>query len=244
MKISLICVFNNKIQLEEQLKPSIEKQIGNIETIFLDCNTFRFKSAAEALNYGANISSGDVLVFSHQDIIIKEFDGLLKFGEAIYNAEIGDIVGTQGVREKSKIYYSNLTAGKEYNKQYINDFEEKMIEVSCVDEGLFGMKKETWISHKFDEMLCDNWHLYAVESALFARTKGHRVWVYPIQMHHFSYGKISLQYMIGLKRLCYHYRNNFKYIWTTCYKVRTSGIYINCLFVIWIINRKIRGKKL
>ena len=242
MKISLICVYNNEKQLKEQLTESLKLQIGDIETVLMDSKKLGFKSASEALNYGAETAKGDVLIFSHQDIYIKEVDGIEKLALAIEGVEIGDIVGTQGVREKSKVYYSNLTAGKEFNPSIVKDYNEELIEVSCVDEGLFGMKKETWVQHHFDESLCDNWHLYAVEQALNARKNGHKVWVYPVQMHHFSFGTISLSYMNGLKKLCGIYRKNFKYIWTTCYKVKTSRWYINSLVFLWLMNRKLRGR--
>lgn len=240
MKISLICVYNNEKQLKDQLLKSLKNQVGDIEKILLDSKQFGFKSAAEALNYGARIATGNILIFSHQDIYIKESNEIEKLATAIEKNEIGDIVGTQGVKERSKVYYSNLTAGKEYNPSIVKDYDEDLIEVSCVDEGLFGMKKKTWMKHHFDEALCDNWHLYAVEQALNARRNGHRVWVCPIQMHHFSFGTISLSYMNGMRSLCNAYRNDFKYIWTTCYKVRTAKWYINTLIFIWTMNRKLR----
>lgn len=244
MKISLICVYNNKKQLKEQLLKSLRNQIGDIEKILLDSKQFGFESAAEALNYGAGIATGNILIFSHQDIYIKEQDGIERLAVAIAKVGIGDIVGTQGVKERSKVYYSNLTAGQVYNSSIVKDYDETLIEVGCVDEGLFGMKKETWEQHHFNEFLCDNWHLYAVEQALYARKNGHKIWVYPVQMHHFSFGTISLSYMNGLRNLCNVYRKDFKYIWTTCYKVRTAKWYINALVFIWTMNRKIRGKKL
>lgn len=243
MKVSVICVYNNKEQLKEQLQNSLQNQIGDIEMILLDSRQYDFKSAAEALNYGARIATSDIFIFSHQDIYIKEPNGIEKLAVAIANTESGDIIGTQGVKEKSKIYYSNLTAGKDYDSSIVNDYKEKLIEVSCIDEGLFGMKRETWVQHHFDETLCDNWHLYAVDQALNARRNGHRVWVYPIQMHHFSFGTITLAYMNGLRSLCNVYRKDFKYIWTTCYKVKTSRCYINILIFIWTLNRKLRGRK-
>ena len=244
MLISLVCVYNNREQLENQLMRSLEKQTVNIERIMLDNCKYKFKSAAQALNYGASVAKGDVLIFSHQDIYIKQKNGVEELANAILNAGDGCIVGTQGVREKSRIYYSNLTAGEKYDAQIIRDYEDKLIEVSCVDEGLFGMKKSTWENHKFDEKLCDNWHLYAVEMCLYARKNKNKVYVYPIQMHHFSYGTISKAYMDGLKKMCVEYRRDFKYIWTTCYKVKTNPLYMNILLFLWITNRKLRKKKL
>ncbi len=240
--ISLICVFNNPEQLKNQLKASLEIQQVDYEFIAIDNTKNRFKSAAEALNYGSEEASGEILIYSHQDIWLKRTDEIKRFSSAIERCQVGTIVGSQGVREPKKLYYENLTSGKILEKKIIEDFKEDLYEVSCVDEGFFGMKKETWDMLKFNEELCDNWHLYCVEMCLHTRKLGNQVYVFPSQLHHFSKGTISLGYMNNLKRLCEVYRNDFKYIWTTCYKVRTNWFYINALYFAWCLNRKIRGR--
>lgn len=240
--ISIICVYNNQNQFESQLKASLESQDVDYELIDIDNTNNKFKSAAEALNCGSKKANGDILIYSHQDIYLKRSDELNRFAKAIENCEIGTIIGTQGVKEPSKIYYSNISCGDEDIYSIKNDYPEQLYAVSCVDEGFFGMKRETWNLLKFNENLCDNWHLYCVEMCLHTRKEGNKVYVFPSQLHHFSLGKISLGYMNNLKRLCNVYRNDFKYIWTTCYKVKTNRIYINLLYGIWCLNRKIRGK--
>lgn len=244
MKISVICVYNDRIAFREQLGVSLDCQNIEFEMIAIDNTERVFSSAASALNYGVSQSTGEILIFSHQDIRLKNNNALQEFAEQIDKCEVGTIIGTQGVREKSRIYYSNLTAGDTYIAQECHEYSEQLYEVSCVDEGFFGMRRETWTAHPFDEILCDNWHLYCVESCLNARKNHHKVYVYPLQLHHFSYGTITLSYMKGLKRLCYEYGGDFKYIWTTCYKVRTDRLYINLLIAVWIINRKVRRRKL
>lgn len=241
MKISVICVYNNEQQLKDQLDASLKTQNLEYELIGINNIQNKFSSAAKALNYGASVSNGDILIFSHQDIFLKTATELEKLANVVSKYPTGTIIGTQGVREPSKLYYTNLTSGLKYNCDIINDFDDKLYEVSCVDEGLFGMKRETWEKHHFDEVLCDNWHLYCVEYCLYARKNGNKVYVWPSQIHHFSKGTISLGYMKNLRRLCDVYRNDFKYIWTTCYKVRTNKIYINLLVWIWTANRFIRG---
>lgn len=240
--ISIICVFNNRDQYENQLLASLLKQDIQYELISIDNSTCRFNSAAEALNYGSSIAKGDILIYSHQDIYLKRTDEISRFAHAIEKCEDGSIIGTQGVKELSKVYYSNITSGKVYDEKLSKEYIEEFYEVSCVDEGFFGMKRETWSELRFNEQLCDNWHLYCVEMCLHTRKKGNKVFVYPSQLHHFSMGTITLGYMNNLKTLCSVYRNDFKYIWTTCYKVKTSKWYINSLVLIWCINRKIRGR--
>lgn len=242
MCISVICVFNNQQQYESQLLTSLNAQNTEYELIPVDNRNGAFSSAAKALNYGAAKAHGNVLIFSHQDIFLKAPNELEELAKAIADLPDGNIVGTQGVREPSRIYYENLTAGNTYNGELLHNYEKQLYPVSCVDEGLFGMTANTWKNHPFDEVLCNNWHLYCVEACLFARSHGHCVYVYPSQIHHFSRGKISLGYMKNLKTLCKVYRKDFKYIWTTCYKVRTNPVFINGLYAAWVTNRLIRGK--
>lgn len=237
MKVSVICVYNNQNQFEEQLVKSLQMQDIDYELVSIDNSTNCFKSAASALNYGASISSGEVLVFSHQDIFLKEFDSLKYFALSIQNSCIGDIVGAVGVKKGVKTYFSNITEGAIFDKQLPNLYKRKLYDVSTVDECFFGMRKETWKKLKYNESICDNWHLYCVEICLHAIKTGGSVYVYPVKLHHFSKGKISLGYMINLKKLCRYYRRDFKYIWTTCYKVRTGIIYINLLFYLWLLKR-------
>lgn len=241
-RVSIICVFNNQNQFENQLKASLALQDIDYELVAIDNSDYKFKSAAEALNYGSNIAKGDIFVYSHQDIYLKRHNELKLFADAIEKCDVGTIVGTQGVREPKKVYFSNITSGTAFNKEINAEYMESLYEVSCVDEGFFGMKRDTWNSLKFNEELCDNWHLYCVEMCLHTRRNGNKVYVFPSQLHHFSMGKISLGYMKNLKKLCSVYRKDFKYIWTTCYKVRTNWIYINTLYFIWCLNRKLRGK--
>lgn len=244
MKISVICVYNNVAQLNAQLLASLSNQTATYEFVPIDNTAGRFTSAAAALNYGASVAEGDILIFSHQDIFFKTEHELWELADRIAQCETGTIIGTQGVKEPSMVYYENLTAGKEYNAMLQSKYEKGLYEVSCVDEGLFGMTRATWAAHPFDETLCDNWHLYAVEACLWARAHGNHVYVYPAQIHHFSWGRITRSYMRGLVRVADQYRKNHRYIWTTCYKVSSSWLYVRALYFAWVVNRIIRGRPL
>lgn len=244
MKISVICVYNSEYEFQTKLLASLINQNITYELIAINNSNGEYSSAAEALNYGARKAEGDILIFSHQDIYLKTPDALEKLARQIQLQKAGDIIGVQGVRDGSRIYYSNITSGTELDLDKREDFIQDVIEVSSVDEGIFGMLKETWNKRNFEEKLCDDWHLYAVESCLWARENGAHVFVAPIQVHHFSNGIISISYMNGLLKLADRYRKSFKYIWTTCYKVRTAWLYVRILKLIWIINRKIRGRSL
>ncbi len=241
MKISVICVYNNKVQYEEQLVRSLHKQTCDYELIGVNNTDKHLNSAASALDYGVKQSSGDILIFAHQDIFIKETDGLYNFAKIVYEGSTGNIYGVAGCIETNKNNIGTYTSGELLNMKY------KMVEwdiqrVSCVDECFFGMKKETYDNHPFDTITCNNWHLHCVEACLYARSKGHYVYILPIQIHHFSRGTISLSYMLCLKKLIKKYNGKFKYIWTCAYKVRCNLFSFSLLMLLWKINRIIRHR--
>lgn len=74
--ISVICVWNNEVQYQKILIDSLQKQNCDYELISIDNRNQAFSSCDTALNWGADHSQGDVLVFVHQDITttsLKEF---------------------------------------------------------------------------------------------------------------------------------------------------------------------------
>lgn len=241
MKISVICVYNNEKQLNNQLLASLENQQISYEFIGINNVESKFSSAAKALNHGASVASGDILIFSHQDVCLKTENELFNFADFIIKSANGTVVGVAGAVEKNKTNIGNYTSGIEINEEQIYKFNSP-VEVSCLDECFFGMSRTTYEMHHFDEILCDNWHLYAVELCLYHRSAGDKIYAYPCQVHHLSKGKISLSYMDGLVKLSDRYSKDFKYIWTTCYKVKCSKGYCRLLRVVWLINRKIRRK--
>ena len=239
MKVSIICVYNNIEVYENQLCLSLANQTIPYELRGIDNTDGKFKSSASALNFGVKKAKGNVLIFAHQDIWIKDKVGLEKLACAIENTPAGSIWGVAGAKECLKYNLGNYTSGEKLDEKLIKRIGEPM-QVSCVDELLFGMLKETYSWHFFDETICNNWHLYAVEMCLFHRRNGGTVFLCPIEIHHFSQGRISKEYMDNLRCLCDEYRDSFKYIWTTCYKVRTNWLYINFLRWAWIFNRMIK----
>jgi hypothetical protein len=69
--ISVICVYNDPDSLNKYLLPRLEQQTVPHEQILLDNSNGKFKSSAEALNYGANKAKGDYLLFVHQDVDLE-----------------------------------------------------------------------------------------------------------------------------------------------------------------------------
>ncbi len=243
MRVSVICIYNNPRQLEECLIKSLHRQDIEYELILVDGSKNEFSSCAAALNYGVKKSMGEILIFSHQDIVLKKTDELKRFVEYIEIMPECTIVGAAGALEKKRNNIGNYTTGMQINNELVKKFLSP-VQVACVDECFFGMKRSTYDRHEFNENLCDDWHLYAVEQCLFHRSHRGSIIVYPIEIHHLSQGKITCVYMDGLVRLVDVYGKDFKYLWTTCYKVRANYYTIRILRLVWILYRKIRRKSL
>lgn len=74
-KVSIIIVYTDDNLLRECLLYCKQQTFKDeIELITLDNRESRFPSAAQALNYGAENSHGDVLIFLHQDLFLWEND--------------------------------------------------------------------------------------------------------------------------------------------------------------------------
>ncbi len=236
---SVICVYNDTHVLNEQLLKSINNQVTCVELILIDNTEQKYKSAVEALEYGISISTADVLVFIHQDVFIKDKEGLINFINVIKNGRIGDIFGVAGSIEGKKQNVGLYTSGAKYTNHFA-ECNWSIMRVSCLDECMFGMRRDTYFLHPFNGMVCDNWHMYCAEMCFHARRDGYSIWLVPIPIHHYSNGRITEEYMNCLKKVSCKYREDFKYIWTTAYKVRSSKLYVNSLVAVWKVNRIIR----
>lgn len=237
--VSVVCVYNDEKTFENQLEKSLKKQNIEYELIALNNKNGKFSSAAKALNYGAKLAKGDVIIFAHQDVVLKGEGELKNCVTRMKSLPLGTIIGAAGAKEKNKKHFGTYTSGPDYNAG-LRTVEWDVMEVSCIDEMFFGMTKETYEMYGFNENICDNWHLYGVEISLHARKEKHSVCVIPIQIHHFSHGRISIGYMKCLKSLVKYYHKDFKYIWTTCFKIPASPIFLELLYIVWYCNRKLR----
>ena len=131
--ISVICVWNNEKQFHDILVHSLNNQNCEYELISIDNRTNAFSSCASALNWGADHSAGDILVFTHQDIEFETENSLQQFAEFIHQHD-NTIVGAYGAKKK------------EYSEDYLCD---------TVDECCFGMSRKCFDKLRFDEVVCD-----------------------------------------------------------------------------------------
>ncbi|MGZ7136522.1 MAG: glycosyltransferase, partial [Methanobacterium sp.] len=110
---------------------------------------------------------------------------------------------------------SNISDGippKYPGKMKINE----PVKVQTLDECLFIVPTDIFKMVKFDEELCDDWHLYAVDICLEILKLGFYVYVMPLYLYHRSAGfSISPKYFQTMLKMIKKYKNDYKWINTT-----------------------------
>ena len=215
--ISIICVFNDKDNLDEFLLDSLKDQSTEYELILLDNTKKQFINAAEALNYGGRKAAGDYLMFVHQDIDLIE-DHWLEFAENVLdqidNLGIAGIAGFPEVK-KNPVILSNSTDG--IPPKSIGTSIKQPKNVQTVDECLFFVPKSVFNKIQFDADTCSDWHLYAVDYCLSILKLDLSVFVIPCVVHHASRSdSFSEQYYLTLNELAKKHRHSYDKIFTTC----------------------------
>jgi Glycosyltransferase like family len=240
--ISVICVYNNEQIFRSCLLKSLSEQKTDCEIIAIDNTKNQFKSAAEALNWGGARAVGDYLVFAHQDIDLCSdswFDNTEELLESLPHLGIAGVVGVRKrdatllERIRNIIYQrrdvrSVITHGPQ--KEPVGTPIQLPEPVQTLDECLVIIPKSMFNVSQFDDVTCDNWHLYAVDYCLSIKTRGFGVYVLPKHLQHQSKGlagKSSLQvltslgeysedYYLTLKRILKKHKNRYKWIHTSC----------------------------
>ncbi len=211
---SVICVCNNKESLKNYLLKGLKCQQTLYELIILDNNNDRFKSAAEALNYGGKKAKGKYLMFVHQDYDLESDKWLVDSEEIINKLENVGVVGVAGKYDRNMI--SNITTGIPPVMAGPIQIEEPE-KVQTLDECLFIIPKKIFEEIHFDEVVCDNWHLYATDYCLTAKKSGYNVYVIPLGGYHASpgYSFSPHAYYSTLKKLIKKYKGDYKWIYTS-----------------------------
>ena len=240
--ISVICVYNNKEILENCLLESIKNQTTKAELILLDNREGRFKSAAEALNYGGEQAKGKYLMFIHQDMILNSHLWTEEVERMLDNLPDFGIVGVAGKYKNTKMVISNIEHG--IPKKAAGEIHIKKPEkVQTVDECLIIIPKTLFGILHFDEKVCSDWHLYAVDYCLSVKRLGFDSYVIPMFAYHKSLANsMSKKYFIILKKLLKKHKNYYKMVYTTV--GNWSTIYPVCISRVYFCSRKRVGRLL
>ena len=223
--ISIICVFNDKKMLENNLIKSLKNQDTVFEFISLDNTKNKFKSAASALNFGATRARGKYLAFIHQDVFL-EGKNWLKKTEKILNSmpDLG-IAGVAGLNMKNKRVGYIDDSGKIWGKP----FKKPQI-AQTLDECLLIIPTNLFKKLKFDEKNFNHWHLYGVDYCLTIANQNFKVYTISAFIHHNSLATNLENLFKYQKRVFEKHRKNYKYICTTCGFLSKSTIWLKSRF--------------
>lgn len=217
--VTIVCCYNDIAQYQ-RLADSLVKQDMEYRLIGIDNRGQKYASCSSALNSVADQIKTEYVIYSHQDIELPEPHMLGQFVSYLKRLESGDILGVAGavdaaaaagqgrqipreVREGTYVV-SHVRHGGELACAGELEFQG-LAECDSVDECFFGGYAAFFREYPFDEALCDNWHLYAVERCLFTRMRGNRAYVCDIPLLHYSSGKINHSYNQNFYRIAQHY---------------------------------------
>jgi GT2 family glycosyltransferase len=213
--LTIVCVYNNREILEDWLLKSLQHQKNDFELITLDNRNNKFKSAAQALNYGGKKAKNEYIMFVHQDISFESYNFLINIEKELDKLDKLGIAGVAGKNKKLRYVLANIYHGdppRLAGKIQI-DAPKK---VQTIDECLMIIPKSVFRKHQFDEKTCDDWHLYGVDYCLDINKVGYNVYVLPLSLYHRSPGySFSNNYFKILRKLINKHNNDCKIIYTT-----------------------------
>lgn len=238
--ISVVCVHNNKKILNDYLLKSLKNQTVNFQLITLDSTDGKYHSAAQALNYGGKKAIGKYIMFVHQDVDLCSntwLEEVEKMLEPMSGLGIAGVAG-MSVNEDSngKRGRNIIKHGKPAKFWSLGTAIQKPEPVQTLDECLVIIPKSVFDILQFDEKVCDNWHMYAVDYCLSVQEEGFGVYAIPMLIYHKSTGatiknrlKVVLsigwlphEYYQSLDKLLKKHKIHVKQIYTTVGDWNTS----------------------
>jgi hypothetical protein len=212
--ISIVCVYNDQEVLSNYLLKSLDLQISDYQLILVDNTSGIFKSAAEALNYGGKKAKNEYIMFVHQDMELRSqtwLEDAEEFLDSIIN------IGIAGVAGKSKDKWWAITNIEDgIPSQRVSPYRiSTPVKVQTIDECLIIIPKKIFQIIQFDEVVCDNWHLYGVDYCLNAKKASYDAYVLPLFAYHRSKAySLSEKYYETLNKILKKHKSE-KYIRTT-----------------------------
>ena len=211
--ISIVCAYNNKKILDNFLLKSLKNQSVDYELILMNNTENRFKSAAEALNYGGDRAKCKYIMFVHQDIDLSSNTWLEKAEKILDSTQKLGIAGVAGKINKDDII-TNIQHGK-VPQAAGNCQINSPIKVQTLDECLVIIPKSIFKLLKFDKKVCNDWHLYAADYCLSVENIDFNAYIIPMYLYHLSEGSLSDKYYSTAEKLIKKHGTNNKWICTT-----------------------------
>lgn len=203
-KFSIITLVNNNQQYFDFLE-DIRKQNtrDSFEIIALPNYNNEYKSCAQALNVGMDISEAEYCIICHQDLkmgpdwlskISSHIDELNSHG--VYWGTLGMAGGLRTAKDHdiAAIYLDNKDMGKGSNDETCVDIYSKKygkrVEVQTLDELCIITK--TNIGIRFDEVNFSHYHWYGADFCLNSLSRGYKNYAIDASCFHISDGFSNL----------------------------------------------------
>ncbi len=226
MKASIIICYTNKALISKTIEYLDSQDVRkDFEIIAIDNSENKFSSAAKALNYGASIAKGEILIFMHQDVFFEHSNDVSNLIGYFDKLDDLALLGVAGINGKDLMVYSNITETYDHINKYKNITEP--IEVETIDECVIAIRKKFFDRIKFDEITCDNWHFYGVDLSYQVRLNNGKVYSVPVPVCHLSQGNTNLSFYKNLKKLGKKYHNVLPNINSTCIQTKNNRLILN-----------------
>jgi Glycosyltransferase like family len=242
--ISVICAYNNEQIFQVCLLKSLSEQKTDCEIIAINNTENRFKSAAEALNWGGTQAVGDYLMFVHQDVDLCSdsfFDGTEALLDSLPALGVAGVAGisergdpfieqcSNTIHHRPQARFRNvITQGPQKERWGTPIWEPEPVQT--LDECLVIVPKSVFQMMRFDEVTCDGWHLYAVDYCLSVGAQQYSVYAIPKFVCHqskgfkersalrviASLGLFPEEYYRTLERVLKKHEDRYKWIHTSC----------------------------
>jgi len=229
-KMNVVVCYNRKNMVEDMERSLLETG-GTVDievnVIRLDNTRNRFTSAAKAYNYALDhLCDAECIVFCHQDILFHK--GSVKVIYDCCMKEKSVLWGAAGIKQGSKEIITAWESGEALRKM--------PQDVQTLDECLIAAHRDVFEKVRFDEVVCNGWHFYAVELSLQQALLGRKVKVFGADVEHLSGGTMDPSFFECEARVAQKYRGKIRLITYTNSWCWTNPV----LFAILRIYRKIR----
>lgn len=216
----MISVVYSTRNSNKQFQDYIKKTIGVKEYEIYEIVNNGEKSLTECYNEGLDNTKNDIVVFCHDDILLKENWGkkvLKHFKETQYG-----IIGMAGTTDMSEIgrwwqdntkmvgIVSHSHEGKTWENRYSANFEDEIIETVMLD-GLFFVVHKQRIKERFDENI-KGFHFYDVDFTFNNHLNGVKVGVmFDVKITHKSIGMTNDEWEKNRLQFVEKYKDKLPY---------------------------------
>jgi len=219
--ISVVCVYNEERTLKNVLLKSLANQTAEFELVTLDNTSNRFKSAAEAMNYGGARAKDDYIMFAHQDVWLGSSSWLEEVEEMLESiADLG-IAGVYGVGERGSNFSERLRFS-------VKEPEE----VQTLDECLLIVPRSVFSKLQFDAKTFNGWHCYGADYCLCVKQLGLKAYVLPALSYHRPLRIKIYNLLTYQKRLYNKHKKNYKKIYATSGEISWLTLRLRFIFIV------------